>query len=501
MVVGDATEYGYLDVGVSLTLTPIATEYAYLDVGVSLTPTPKATEYVYLDVITNTLLVEAYVEALAVPTATPRNLAESYIEALAAPIVTPRNLVESYIEALAVPTVTPRNLVEAYLEVLTPSFAVQNDLSRNSRIAGLTGNMLWLRAKDNAGENVSTWPDQSGLVHNGFASGTTPTLDGYSTPLGGKSVRFGGAGSFRCSVAGGAIATASSAVGGEPATNAIDGGLTNRFTTNGIKTGWLCLQLPAARVVTSYAIARRDDLPTRNVKDWTFEGSNDGSAWTTLETRTGVTWSTVGEVKTFTFANVTAYLYYRINFTDNNGDPTYTSIAEIGLEHYMNGVAAAEIWAVVKANTTSASGIWSFNDRSNGRAFSYYPFPNVGNSVYESFGVNNDSGTKMAVYADVVSWHVYRVVMDGTNITSYIDGVAIGTHTVASAGGINWGMVPLIGQTAAGNNLDAFFQGNLAEVLVRSQVSTTLEAGDITNYLQAEHFAAPARFQGWGIPL
>jgi len=483
VVVGDACEYGYLDVGVSLTVASNATEYGYLDGGILPTVVPIATEYVYINVVTNSLLVEAYVEALAVPTATPRNL------------------VESYLEALAVPTVTPRNLVESYLEVLTPSYAAQNDLSRDSRIAALTGNMLWLRAKDNASGNVSTWPDQSGLVHNGFASGATPTLDGYSTPLGGKSVRFGGAGSFRCSVAGGAIATASSAVGGEPATNAIDGGLTNRFTTNGIKTGWLCLQLPTARVVTSYAIARRDDLPTRNVKDWTFEGSNDGSAWTTLETRTGVTWPTVGEVKSFTFANVTAYLYYRINFSDNNGDPTYTSIAEIGLEHYMNGVAAAEIWAVVKANTTGASGLWSFNDRSNNRAFSYYPFPNVGNSVYESFGVNNDSGTKMAVYPDVISWHIYRVVMDGSNITSYVDGVAIGSHTVAAAGGINWGMVPLIGQTGAGNNLDAFFQGNLAEVLVRSQISTALEAGDITNYLRTEHFTVLPPFQGWGLPL
>lgn len=501
MVVGDACEYGYLDVGASLAVSRSASEYGYLDVGVALFSSSTLTEYGYLDIGASLSSAPAAVEYAYVNVISKTQLIESYVEALVIPAVTPRNLVDSYIEALAIPLFTPRNLVDVYLEVLTPLYAAQNDLGRDPRIASLTGNMLWLRAKDNSAGSVSTWTDQSGLLHNGFAAGTTPTLEGYSTPLGGKSVRFGGAGSFLCSVAGGAIATASSAVGGEPATNAIDGSLTNRFTTNGIKTGWLCLQLPSARVVATYSIARRDDLPNRNVKDWTFEGSNDGLSWTALEIRSGVTWPTVAEVKTFTFPNTTAYVFYRINFTDNNGDPSYTSIAEIALDHYMNGVASAEIWAVVKANTTSASGLWSFNDRSNGRAFSYYPYPNVGNSVYESFGVNNDSGSKMAVYVDVAGWHIYRVVMDGTNITSYIDGLAIGTHTVASAGGINWGMAPLIGQTAAGNNLDAFFQGNLAEVLVRSQVSTALETGDITNYLQAEHFIVPPTFQGWGIPL
>jgi len=426
-------------------------------------------------------------------------MVETYVETLTVPTSSPRNLVESYVEILTVPTSAPRRLIEASVEVLT-SVPLQ-DLTPDTRISALSGTVLWLRAKDNGnnGSSISSWVDQSGKIHNGSAAGTAPTVATWSTPLGGKSVRFGGAGMFRCSVLGGATATSSTNYASEPPANAIDGNPGTHFTTNGIKTGWLRLQLPTARVVTSYSIRRRDDLPTRNIKDWTFEGSSDGAAWTTLETRTGVTWPTAGQTQTFTFSNSTAYLYYRVNFTDNNGDASYTSITEIAFDHYMLGVAAAEIWAVIKSDG-SVGGPWSFNDRSDARAFLYYPF-NASNGIYESFGVKNDSGGIIATYAGNTAWHIYRVVMDGTNVTSYIDGASIGTHTVASAGGVQWGLAPLIGQTAANNAFDAFFHGNMAEVLVRTQVSTALETGDITNYLRAEHFAAPSPFQGWGIPL
>lgn len=48
---------------------------------------------------------------------------------------------------------------------------------------------------------------------------------------------------------------------------------------------------------------------------WTFEGSNDDTNWTVLDTRTNQAqfWNTM---PTYDFANGTAYRYYRINFTD-----------------------------------------------------------------------------------------------------------------------------------------------------------------------------------------
>lgn len=123
-------------------------------------------------------------------------------------------------------------------------------------------------------------------------------------------------------------ATSSTNYGSEPPANAIDGNASTYWTTNGFPTGWLRLALSEASTWTDYSIRRRDDIPTRNPKTWTFEGSNDGSAWTVLDTQTNITWPTAGETKKFTFANSTSYLYYRLNVSANNGD-TYLSVAEI----------------------------------------------------------------------------------------------------------------------------------------------------------------------------
>jgi hypothetical protein len=63
----------------------------------------------------------------------------------------------------------------------------------------LSGKRLWLRAKDNTGANgsaVTSWADKSGLANNATATGTTPTVATATTPNGGRSVAFGGAGYY-----------------------------------------------------------------------------------------------------------------------------------------------------------------------------------------------------------------------------------------------------------------------------------------------------------------
>jgi len=122
--------------------------------------------------------------------------------------------------------------------------------------------------------------------------------------------------------------SASSAFSSEPVANAFDGSSSTYWTTNGVATGWLMVQLSAPTALTNYRIQRRDDgFSSRNPKNWTWEGSTDGVAWTVLDTRVGVTWPIAGETKSFTYVNTTAYSYYRINITANNGDASYTSIA------------------------------------------------------------------------------------------------------------------------------------------------------------------------------
>lgn len=64
-------------------------------------------------------------------------------------------------------------------------------------------------------------------------------------------------------------------------------------------------------------------------KDWTFEGSNDNANWRILDSQTGQTWATVNTEKQYFIQNPKYFKMYRIKWTDNNGNSTYTNISEL----------------------------------------------------------------------------------------------------------------------------------------------------------------------------
>lgn len=120
---------------------------------------------------------------------------------------------------------------------------------------------------------------------------------------------------------------ASSNYGSEPPSNAFDNNQLSFWTTNGGSTGFVGAQTAVGRVLTSYAMRRRNDIPNRNPKTWTFEGSNNGTSWAVLDTQTNITWPD-DVYRVFTFTNATAYTYYRLNITANQGDG-YLSVCEL----------------------------------------------------------------------------------------------------------------------------------------------------------------------------
>lgn len=113
-------------------------------------------------------------------------------------------------------------------------------------------------------------------------------------------------------------------------------------TPTGTTTGWLRYQLPAAVALTRYDMFCNS---LGSPKSWTFEGSNDGSAWTTLDTRVTVPdWNE--EWRTYTFSNSTAYLYYRINVTARQVGVNQVQIHELRGFYVDMGIAAIDDFAV-----------------------------------------------------------------------------------------------------------------------------------------------------------
>jgi hypothetical protein len=69
--------------------------------------------------------------------------------------------------------------------------------------------------------------------------------------------------------------------------------------------------------------------PTRAPNTWTLQGSLDDSAWTVLDTVSGSSGWSSAETRTFGIdLTTTAYRYYRLNFTANNGDASFYQLAK-----------------------------------------------------------------------------------------------------------------------------------------------------------------------------
>lgn len=98
------------------------------------------------------------------------------------------------------------------------------------------------------------------------------------------------------------------------------------FTNNGTGSGWVRYDFGAnnLKIITHYVLRPLSTNPGSNdaagaPKNWTFEGSNDGTNWTVLHTITNEpTWAP-GEERTYPTTNSTAYRYYRINISASQG--------------------------------------------------------------------------------------------------------------------------------------------------------------------------------------
>lgn len=121
---------------------------------------------------------------------------------------------------------------------------------------------------------------------------------------------------------------------------AFNGSLSDRWV--GIKPTPSTGRIPAATIhfakrfaVNAYRIyGHVNQAVSRSPKAWTFYGSKDGETWVAIDSRSDQTgWST-GEGRLYTFENAVEYPHYRFEITANNGDGTYTTIAEIQLFHF-----------------------------------------------------------------------------------------------------------------------------------------------------------------------
>jgi hypothetical protein len=117
----------------------------------------------------------------------------------------------------------------------------------------------------------------------------------------------------------------------ETAAMAFDGSTATKwFNANGGNTGWLQFYFGGPlKAVVRYALSSANDVPGRDPKNWQFQGSQDGSSWTTLDTRSNELFASRFLTKQYAISNTTAFAYYRLYITANNGDPSGLQLSEM----------------------------------------------------------------------------------------------------------------------------------------------------------------------------
>ena len=113
----------------------------------------------------------------------------------------------------------------------------------------------------------------------------------------------------------GVVAAASQTAAGEDADNAVDGDqMTDWFSGKTADPVWLQYQSSGlAWAITRYTLTSSSVDARTDPRDWQLLGSDDGTNWTTLDTRTNETFTDRVQTKHYDFANETPYWFYRLN--------------------------------------------------------------------------------------------------------------------------------------------------------------------------------------------
>jgi hypothetical protein len=178
---------------------------------------------------------------------------------------------------------------------------------------------------------------------------------------------------------------------GEDIAKLVDNSSTTKYLTFHA-SGWAQFQANAAYTVTSYTMTSANDAAERDPLTWTFQGSANGTTWTTIDSRSGEDFATRLLKKTCTITNTVSYTYYRLNMTNNSG--TILQLAEWEIFGTTGATAAATSTSTPTAAAT--------------------PTPAA------RIDITNQGGTASAQYTDSPAGEEIAKLFDNSGTTKYL---------------------------------------------------------------------------------
>lgn len=102
--------------------------------------------------------------------------------------------------------------------------------------------------------------------------------------------------------------------------NLNDGKATTLWLDQSISS-WIQYEYETSQTYNTCKITTGSDAQNagNDPKNWTLQGSTDGTNWTTLDTQTNQSFTNRSTTYTYGFVNSTAYKYYRLDISENNG--------------------------------------------------------------------------------------------------------------------------------------------------------------------------------------
>ncbi|MBN1412723.1 MAG: right-handed parallel beta-helix repeat-containing protein [Spirochaetales bacterium] len=157
-------------------------------------------------------------------------------------------------------------------------------------------------------------------------------------------------------------------------------------------SGWVQYQFSgnSAYAVNRYTVTSANDAEERDPLSWTLSGSNDGSGFTTVDTRSGQDFANRFQTNTYSISNTTAFRYYRITMNNNSG--TILQVAEVQLFGETGSTAAP-----TTANTATSTAV-STSTSSPTTAATSTPSPTTANTSTPAPSPTSVSSTAIYLY-------------------------------------------------------------------------------------------------------
>jgi hypothetical protein len=160
---------------------------------------------------------------------------------------------------------------------------------------------------------------------------------------------------------------------------------------------------------------------------WTFSGSNDGTNFTTLDTRIGMSWGGAGSTQSFALASPATYSTYRWNFTAHSG-AGYILLTTAQLRSGDSPTPPSAPRALVASEQASGNIVsWLSPLSDGGSAITGYRVVITG--PVSNAGTSTQSSTQLTKFVDASNRQGFTITVYAVNAIGESPGVAVSGET------------------------------------------------------------------------